>query len=428
MKDLSPRRPHGWWRVAAVFAVFVASGCQKSEQIRTYAAPKEAQLPEKAKAQVAATSEPTDRMITAIVPVGGQAYFFKVVGPIAAIDKHQQELNDFFAAIRIGDDGKPKWTLPESWSEQPGSAMRLATIVIPEAAKPLEISVTALPWAGTAEGMLSNVNRWRNQLQLPPVDASKVGENVHELKAADKTLSIVDLRGHFAGSSMAAPFAGGAGGAPFAGGNSGGAKTGDVPAAAPGGLPAGHPPIDSPSAATPGAAPDNTAATAPHGNGNPAPSAAAGVPKMEAPADWKPQAASGMRKAVFTIGDENNGAIVTVINFPLTEGQAIADPLQNVNQWRRAMGLSEVKADELSKFTESMEVDGKPTTYVRVVPDPSQADQSQAKAATLAAMVNAGDQVWFFKLLGERSTVVAQEEAFKNFLKSVKFPADGGSK
>lgn len=149
---------------------------------------------------------------------------------------------------------------------------------------------------------------------------------------------------------------------------------------------------------------------------------------MKAPADWKEQPAGGMRKAAYSIGDGEKGALVTVINFPVTEGQMIADPLQNVNQWRRAMGLGEVKADELSKYTESIEVDGKPTTYVRVVPDPSQPDQSQAKTATLAAMVKTDNQVWFFKMIGERSAVVAQEEAFKNFLKSVQFPADGGSK
>ena len=64
---------------------------------------------------------------------------------------------------------------------------------------------------------------------------------------------------------------------------------------------------------------------------------------------------------------------------------------------------------------------------MRAVPDAAQADQSQASLATLAAMVKAGDQIWFIKLKGERSVVAAQEDAFKNFLKSVRFAADGGA-
>ena len=47
-------------------------------------------------APAAKPGEPTDRMLAAILPAGGQAWFFKVVGPIPAIDKHEKEINDFF--------------------------------------------------------------------------------------------------------------------------------------------------------------------------------------------------------------------------------------------------------------------------------------------------------------------------------------------
>jgi hypothetical protein len=67
------------------------------------------------------------------------------------------------------------------------------------------------------------------------------------------------------------------------------------------------------------------------------------------------------------------------------------------------------------------------STYVWAFPDTSQTDQSQADLATLAAVVKAGDQIWFINLKGKRLVVVAQEVAFKNFLKSVQFAADGGA-
>ncbi len=155
--------------------------------------------------------------------------------------------------------------------------------------------------------------------------------------------------------------------------------------------------------------------------------AAADAPKFDAPADWKSLPAGGMRKAAFAIGDSEHGALVTLISFPATEGPMIADPLQNVNRWRREVGLDEVKQDELSKATDSIEIDGQPATYVHALPDASQAEQSKSKAGTLAAMLKAGDQIWFIKLTGDRSVVAAQEDAFKNFLKSLRFAADRGA-
>ena len=380
----------------------ITLGCREAEQIRTYSAPKEAKPVAKEAAPAAAPGEPTDRMLTAILQAGGQAYFFKVVGPIAEMDKREKEFNDFFAGIRIGDDGKAKWQLPAGWKEGGEKQMRLATLIVPSEDKPLEVAISALPWAGTPDGMLSNVNRWRGQLQLAPTDATHVGESTRELKAGDLTLTVVDLRGHSGSSGMMPPFAGGAVGAASRAAQ-------DAP---PPGLPPGHPPIESP----PGAAPPNS----------PAVPAAGDVPKFTAPADWKALPTTSIRKAAFAIGDAEHGGLFTLTSFP-TSAPSIAEPLPNVNRWRREVGLPDVTPEELPKSSESIEVNGKPATYVRAVPDPSQADQSKAVLATLAAMVKDGDQVWFFKLIGERSTVVAQEDAFKNFLKSVQFAADGGA-
>jgi hypothetical protein len=383
-------------------ATAIVAGCYEPEKIHSYSVPKEPKPPvTQASRPEAEPGEPTDRMLAAIVPAGGQAYFFKVVGPIAAIEKHEKEFNDFFAALRVGDDGKPKWQLPEGWKEGPGNAMRLATIVVPAEPKPLDITVNALPWSGTPADMLSNVNRWRGQLQLPPTDAAHVAESSRQAKAGDLPITIVDLRGHFAGSGMTPPFAGAVGAASRAA------------LGASADLPPGHPPIDS----NPGPPPSTS------------PSAAVtdDTPKFVAPADWKPVAPSSMQKAAFGVGDAQHGALVTIIPFSTDSGPSIADPLQNANMWRGAVGMPPIKADELSKSTESIEIDGKPATYVRAVPDPSQTSQSLAKLATLAAMVKTGDRVWFVKLHGDRTVVAAQEDAFKTFLKSLRFAAGSGA-
>ncbi|HYG68734.1 MAG TPA: hypothetical protein VD838_13795 [Anaeromyxobacteraceae bacterium] len=59
------------------------------------------------------------------------------------------------------------WTLPSGWTERRGGGgMRLATLVPPNAG--VDVSVIVLP--GPAGGELANVNRWRNQIGLPPLD------------------------------------------------------------------------------------------------------------------------------------------------------------------------------------------------------------------------------------------------------------------
>jgi len=59
------------------------------------------------------------------------------------------------------------WTAPAPWTPKPGSAMRKGSYAIsgPEGAG--DLSITAFP--GDVGGNLANVNRWRGQLQLPPV-------------------------------------------------------------------------------------------------------------------------------------------------------------------------------------------------------------------------------------------------------------------
>ena len=134
-----------------------------------------------------------------------------------------------------------------------------------------------------------------------------------------------------------------------------------------------------------------------------------------------------MRKASFSIGDATHGAEVTLINFPTTEGSMIADPLANTNRWRREVGLPDLKQEELAKANELIEIDGKPAMLVRAIPDASQASQSQSNLATLGAMAKQGDQLWFIKMKGDRTVVAAQEDAFKTFLKSLRFAAGAGA-
>ncbi len=158
----------------ALFAAcMMAIGCRRAEQIEAYTVPKET-VPKEAVQKVVpapAASEATDRMLAAVLPEGERAWFFKVNGPLAEIDSRADQIGEFLSSVQpAAGKPHPDWKLPEGWQEQPASGMRAATLVIPAAAKPLELSVTVLPWSGAPGELLSNVNRWRGQLQLAATD------------------------------------------------------------------------------------------------------------------------------------------------------------------------------------------------------------------------------------------------------------------
>jgi hypothetical protein len=76
--------------------------------------------------------------------------------------------------------GALKWKLPQGWTEAPGTGMRVATLAPPAALGKAEVPVTVL--AAPAGGELANVNRWRGQLNLPPIDEQA-------LKASRRTVA-----------------------------------------------------------------------------------------------------------------------------------------------------------------------------------------------------------------------------------------------
>ena len=61
------------------------------------------------------------------------------------------------------------WTVPQAWAFDPEPRqMRLATYMAPDPAGPVEVAVSRFP--GRVGGELSNMNRWRGQMGLDPLD------------------------------------------------------------------------------------------------------------------------------------------------------------------------------------------------------------------------------------------------------------------
>jgi hypothetical protein len=84
------------------------------------------------------------------------------------------------------------WTAPPAWEAKPASAMRKATYAVPgQGGAAADLSITAFP--GDVGGELANVNRWRGQVQLSPLDDSSLPGAVTHLDQNGLTLTVVDF-------------------------------------------------------------------------------------------------------------------------------------------------------------------------------------------------------------------------------------------
>jgi hypothetical protein len=87
--------------------------------------------------------------------------------------------------------GGLRWTLPKGWKEaEGGGQMRYATLTPPVQGK-AEVSVIRLP--GPAGGELANVNRWRNQIGLPPLDEADLAPARKVVKTAAGDVFVYDF-------------------------------------------------------------------------------------------------------------------------------------------------------------------------------------------------------------------------------------------
>lgn len=88
-----------------------------------------------------------------------------------------------------------EWTIPSGWEQKASSSMRYGSFAISgKNGQQADLSVVTL--AGEAGGALANINRWRDQLALPPISAEQLPNNSSQLEVSDAKIVLV----HFASS------------------------------------------------------------------------------------------------------------------------------------------------------------------------------------------------------------------------------------
>jgi hypothetical protein len=85
------------------------------------------------------------------------------------------------------------WTKPDSWSEKALSEMRIGSFEVTATnGESADISITAFP--GDAGGLESNVNRWREQVHQPVLEAEQLAQSWQEETVDGVPTIIVDLQ------------------------------------------------------------------------------------------------------------------------------------------------------------------------------------------------------------------------------------------
>jgi len=362
----SPRTVHSIW--IALFLLL--TGCAEREQIRSDTVSRSPEEERARRAALAAglgerrprveSGADAKRMIAAMLPHRDRMWFFKLLGPQDGVDEAEDQFRAFLQSLQFegGQAGLPTWDKPQGWSEQAGPPPAVKTLSFEAAGEPLKITVTPLsrPQGDAAQYTLMNVNRWRGQIGLSPIEFDQLPQIAKTVKLPAGMAMMVDMVG----------------------------------------------PEGSGSPTSTKARPDSPPA--------------ADLPfTFEAPPEWSPGRLTSLRRVAFVVRGDSGSAEVTVI--PLAAQTWEQGALGNYNRWRGQVGLDEASLIQFEQAREQFTAGETEWDYLAI----EGAEESGAQQAMRVAVAVEGGQAWFLKMVGDATVVREQEEAFRKFVRSVRF-------
>ena len=333
-----------------LFVLLVVVGCSESDPITQYQVPKE---------------KPS-----AVVPVAESArqiaWFFKITGPPARLDDLEVPTRKLLETITFDKEGRPHWEKPEGWTDGPPQDIRFATL-IPPGEPAVALSVTSLPVSTDDIGayLLSNVNRWRGQLSLPPYAGEKwfeeaaQADELHIVRSKVGPVYLVHLTGkteQFGETRLLAAMT----------------LFGDPPA---------------PPAARANSKPEENHI------------------KSKAPEYWISAQPAQFQIAAWTCEQDQQKISVSLAH-------ARGGLVDNLNRWRQQIGLEELEGEQLQKVAVPEKIAGRDAITAEFVGE---------KETILGVIVLDGDQLLFVKLKGDNDLAKREHEHWQEFLKSLEF-------
>ncbi len=167
-----------------VLAVLPFTGC-RDQKITAYRAPKDP-------APVMAAAAPAQMAPGATLPdghpaIGGEAAPASAPGAMTG-------------NVPTAEGMALLWTAPAHWTAKSLGAMRKGSYAIAgEAGAVGDLAITAFP--GDTGGLFANVNRWRGQVGLGPIEAAQIEASVQNIEANGLQITITEATGQANGVS-----------------------------------------------------------------------------------------------------------------------------------------------------------------------------------------------------------------------------------
>jgi len=319
-----------------------------------------------------------------------------------------------------GATAEVHWTAPFVWEEQPASGFRKGSFLVRGSdGKTADVSVISFPEA--AGGLLANVNRWRDQLKLPPIsDEAQAGTplsiNGHDLffvdAVSDQPISPDGSKSRILGGIF-----------PLNG------ETWFFKMMGPGQLvesqrdafkqflqsvhTAGASSASGPAPMTSNAGRSTNAPTPP-----PIEAPRSAPVQYKVPPNWQEKPLSPMRLASFDAAAPNGKQVdVSVVSLSAMAGGDLA----NVNRWRGQVNLGPIDENALQQSAEHLKANGHDFLVVDLASTGPVGDKNE-KQRIIAAILDENDRSWFIKMIGEDAAPASQKSAFADLLRSLKIP------
>ncbi len=308
------------------------------------------------------------------------------------------------------------WTAPADWIAQPASSMRKGSYLFKNTSgESADISIISFP--GDAGGFAANVNRWRRQIQLPPLSEDEILKITKTTQTGNSIIFIIDF-------SSEQPILDNQKFAQVIGAilnlktESWFFKISGDKDTVSSQRKNFHSFIQSIKVDQKNKIAGKQTQTAPKA---PAPQSAGNTNfakiNYTKPENWQLKPNSPMRVASFkAVGPNNLEADISIV--PL-RGDSGGD-LANINRWRRQIQLLPLNSLSEETSLEKIMTDSGEFTLVNLSNDKT-LPNNNFKPRILAAIFHIDNEAWYFKMTGEDSIVTSQKSIFIDFLKSVSF-------
>ncbi len=393
-------------------------GCDRDPMIRVYEV--EVRKPNQQPTTSTTAQAGPKRMVGAIVPLGTQSIFLKLMGEPDVTVEYLDEVESVATSLKLDASGNIEFDTPEGWTRGPGSSFAVATLSPPDMTG-LDGAMTVTPLSKPGSGdewlasVQSNLDRWRGQLGLPPVAIADEAEKELRQISSSVDESPIFLV-NYLGTSAGKPAMGG----PFMQGMMGAGSTNTPSPAAGTNLTAED------ASGTSAETLDNQLPT--EQGGSTASSSRAGDAarvKYVVPEGWVDDGtkSNSIRVASLKTDASENAAEVSLV-FAGGEEASI------IELWANSVGKEEITPKEkidaiLSSATEITAGDGRTGKLYRVVVD----DDSETSRAILGAIFpesNSGEDAesqrsLFVKMTGSTKVVLENSAKLETFIESLQW-------